>query len=31
MNRLIPFLRRIEAAIPPPFGLSVVAVCQRRS
>jgi SAM-dependent methyltransferase len=30
MNRLIPFLRRFEAAIPPPFGLSVVAVCERR-
>jgi len=29
MNRLIPFLRPLEAAIPPPFGLSVVAVCRR--
>lgn len=29
MNRLIPVLRRVEAAIAPPFGLSLVAVCQR--
>jgi SAM-dependent methyltransferase len=29
MNRVIPVARRIEALVPPPFGLSVVALCRR--
>lgn len=29
MNAILPLLRRAEALIPPPFGLSVVALCRR--
>jgi SAM-dependent methyltransferase len=29
MNRLIPVLRRVEAVLPPPFGLSLVALCRK--
>jgi SAM-dependent methyltransferase len=27
-DRLVPFLRRIEAVIPPPAGLSLVTICR---
>lgn len=30
-NRLIPVLRRIERAIPPPFGLSLIVLARRRA
>jgi SAM-dependent methyltransferase len=30
MNALLPILRRIESRLPPPFGLSLVTVLQRR-
>ena len=29
MNRLIPMLSRAERIVPPPFGLSLVAVCRK--
>jgi SAM-dependent methyltransferase len=29
MNRVLPVVRRLEQAVSPPFGLSVVAVCRR--
>jgi SAM-dependent methyltransferase len=29
MNRLIPLLRALERVVPPPFGLSLVAVCRK--
>jgi len=29
MNRILPALRQLERVIPPPFGLSLVAVCHR--
>lgn len=29
MNRLIPLLRPLESHVPPPFGLSLIAVLQR--
>ncbi len=29
MNRAIPIARRIEVLVPPPFGLSVIALCRR--
>ena len=31
MNRLVPVFRRVERVLPPPFGLSVVALCRRES
>jgi hypothetical protein len=29
MSRLSPVLRRVEAVVRPPFGLSLIAVLQR--
>ena len=29
MNRLVPILRRVEALVRPPFGLSVIAIGQK--
>jgi hypothetical protein len=29
MNALLPVVKRIERLRPPPFGLSLVAVCRR--
>jgi hypothetical protein len=29
MNRLIPVLRPIERLLPPPFGLSLIAIARR--
>lgn len=31
MNRLLPIVRPLEAWLPPPFGLSLVAVCRREA
>lgn len=31
MNRLLPIVRPLEAFVRPPFGLSLVAVCQRET
>ncbi len=29
MNRILPVARALEARVPPPFGLSLVATCRR--
>ena len=29
MNAILPVVKRIERLVPPPFGLSLVAVCRR--
>ena len=29
MNRILPLVRPLERLVPPPFGLSLVAVCRR--
>jgi SAM-dependent methyltransferase len=31
MNRLLPWVRRVEGWVKPPFGLSLVAVCRREA
>jgi 2-polyprenyl-3-methyl-5-hydroxy-6-metoxy-1,4-benzoquinol methylase len=31
LNQIVPLLRTIERAVPPPFGLSVVAAAEKRS
>lgn len=30
MNRLVPTMRLLESIVPPPLGLSLVAVCQKQ-
>jgi len=30
MNRILPLVRPLERALPPPFGLSVVALCRKQ-
>lgn len=30
-NKVVPFLKAVERAIPPPFGISVITVAQRKA